>query len=96
MTKEEFEKEVEERAKKLEESQTLGVYNTDEELAQDVGWNAGEVSGYEDGFNDGAEYVYNKCNAKLTKAKALIKEMLDFDFLPDVDIKKQAEQFIKE
>lgn len=47
-----FEKEAEERARKLEESQTLGVYNTDEELAQDVGWNSGEVSGYEDVFKD--------------------------------------------
>ena len=93
MTKEEFEKEADERARKLEESQTLGVYNSDEELAQDVGWNAGEVSGYEDGFKDGAEYVYNK-------AKELIKEMLSV--LPKENIEgiyeitEEAEQFIKE
>lgn len=93
MTKEEFEKEAEERARKLEESQTLGVYNTDEELAQDVGWNAGEVSGYEDGFKDGAEFVYNK-------AKEIIKEMLSV--LPKesiegiYEITEEAEQFIKE
>ena len=31
MTKEELEKEAEERARKLEESQTLGVYDNDEE-----------------------------------------------------------------
>ena len=91
MTKEEFEKEADERARKLEESQTLGVYNSDEELAQDVGWNAGEVSGYEDGFKDGAEYVYNK-------AKELIKEMLSV--LPKENIEgiyeitEEAEQFL--
>ena len=77
MTKEEFEKEAEERARKLEESQTLGVYNSDEELAHDVGWNAGEVSGYEDGFKDGAEFVYNKCNVELTKAKEIIRNLID-------------------
>ena len=95
-----FEREAEERARKLEESQTLGVYNSDEVLVQDVGWNAGEVFGYEDGFNDGAEYVYNKCNAKLTKAKELIKEMLSI--LPKENIEgvyeitEEAEQFLRE
>ena len=54
-----FEKEAKERARTLEESQTLGVYDTDEELAQDIGWNKGEVAGYEEGFKDGAEFVYN-------------------------------------
>lgn len=88
-----FEKEAEERARKLEESQTLGVYDSDEELAHDVGWNAGEVSGYEDGFKEGAEFVYNK-------AKELIKEMLSI--LPKENIEgvyeitEEAEQFLKE
>lgn len=31
-----------------------------------------------------------------TKAKGIIKELLDFDFLPDVKIKKRAEQFLKD
>lgn len=93
MTKEEFEKEAEERARKLEEKQTLGVYDNEEELAQDVGWNAGEVSGYEDGFKDGAEFVYNK-------AKVIIKEMLSV--LPKENIEgiyeitEEAEHFISE
>ena len=88
-----FEKEAEERARKLEESQTLGVYDSDKELAHDVGWNAGEVSGYEDGFKEGAEFVYNK-------AKELIKEMLSI--LPKENIEgvyeitEEAEQFLKE
>ena len=102
MTKEEFEKEAEERARKLEESQTLGVYNSDEELAQDVGWNTGEVSGYKDGFNDGAEYVYNKCNIKLTKAKELIKKLVNefyylcelYNFATDYECLAEAEQFL--
>lgn len=32
----------------------------------------------------------------LCKAKGIIKELLDFDFLPEIAIKKQAEQFLKE
>ena len=111
MTKEEFEKEAEERARKLEESQTLGVYNSDEELAQDVSWNAGEVSGYEDGFKDGAEYAYHKCNVKITKAKEIIKDYMTIAKgshstvcgVPEenrtiyvLKLNEEAEQFIKE
>ena len=57
-----FEKEAEERAKKLEESQTLGVYAREEDYERDRGWNEGEVVGYEEGFKDGAEFGYNKAN----------------------------------
>jgi hypothetical protein len=57
-----FEKETEERARKLEESQTLGVYDNDEDYEYDRGWNKGEVVGYEEGFQDGAEFGYNKAN----------------------------------
>ena len=57
-----FEKEAKERARTLEERQTLGVYVNDEDLARDLGWNEGEVAGYEEGFKDGAEFGYNKAN----------------------------------
>ena len=57
-----FEKEAEERARKLEESQILGVYDNDEDLARDIAWNEGKVAGYEEGFKDGAEFGYNKAN----------------------------------
>lgn len=57
-----FEKEAKERARKLEESQNVGVYDDDEDLALDIGWNKGEVAGYEEGFRDGAEFGYNKAN----------------------------------
>ena len=57
-----FEKEAKERARTLEGCQTLGVYDNDEDLARDLGWNEGEVAGYEEGFKDGAEFVYNKAN----------------------------------
>ena len=57
-----FEKEAKERARKLEESQTVGVYDDDEDLALDIGWNKGEVAVYEEGFRDGAEFGYNKAN----------------------------------
>ena len=33
---------------------------------------------------------------RLAEAKEIIEELLDFDFLPDVEIKKRAEQFLKE
>ena len=56
-----FEKEAE-RARKLEESQTLGVYDDDKDLARDIAWDDGKVAGYEDGFKDGAEFGYNKAN----------------------------------
>lgn len=68
-----FEKEAEERARTLEERQTLGVYDNDEDLARDLGWNEGEVAGYEEGFKDGAKFVYNE---QLTKAKEIIKDYL--------------------
>ena len=57
-----FEEEAKERARKLEESQTLGVYDNDEDYARDSGWNDGEVAGYEKGFKDGAKFGYNKAN----------------------------------
>ena len=57
-----FEKEAEERARKLEESQILGVYDNDEDLARDIAWDEGKVAGYEEGFKDGAEFGYNKAN----------------------------------
>ena len=60
-----FEKEAEKRARKLEESQTLGVYDNDEDYARDSGWNEGEVAGYEEGFKDGAEFGYNKAKGEL-------------------------------
>lgn len=33
---------------------------------------------------------------QLIKTKDIIKALLDFDFLPETDIKKRAEQFLKE
>lgn len=88
-----FEKEAEERARKLEESQILGVYDNDEDLARDIAWDEGKVAGYEEGFKDGAEFVYNK-------AKAIIKEILSV--LPKENIEgiyeitEEAEHFISE
>ena len=57
-----FEKEARERARKIEERQTLGVYDNDEDLARDIAWDEGKVAGYEEGFKDGAEFGYNKAN----------------------------------
>ena len=55
MTKEELEKEAEEKARELEESQTLGVYDYDEDFQYDNGWNDGEVTGFEEGYLAGSE-----------------------------------------
>lgn len=68
-----FEKEAKERARTLEERQTLGVYDNDEDLARDLGWNEGEVAGYEEGFKDGAEFGYNKAFVEAdTNLKAIV------------------------
>jgi len=72
-----FEKEAEERARKLEEKQTLGVYDNDEDLARDEGFNNGEVCGYENGFQDGAGFGYNKAKEELEKENAEAKDIIE-------------------
>ena len=67
-----FEKEAKERAIKLEESQIVGVYDNDEDLARDIAWDEGKVAGYEEGFKDGAEFGYNKANEQLTLPKDIL------------------------
>ena len=66
---------------------------------------------YIDGFKDGAEYVYNKCNVKITKAKEIIKDYMTIAKgshstvcgVPEenrtiyvLKLNEEAEQFIKE
>ena len=97
-----FEKEAKERVRELEENQTVGVYEDDEDLARDIGWNEGEVAGYEEGFKDGAEFGYNKCNEQLTKAKELIEELSSSLSVvgeceeEECELLNRAEQFLKE
>ena len=74
-----FEKEAKERARKIEKSQILGVYDSDEDYARDSGWNDGEVVGYEEGFKDGAEFGY-----EVGKNENLPKE--------NQDLRKQVEE----
>ena len=74
-----FEKEAKERARKLEKSQILGVYDSDEDYARDSGWNDGKVVGYEEGFKDGAEFGY-----EVGKNEDLPKE--------NQDLRKQIEE----
>ena len=51
-------------------------------------------------FKDGAEFGYNKCNEQLTKAKEIIRDLLQV--LPKENIEgiyeitEEAEQFLKE
>ena len=94
-----FEKEAEERARKLEESQTLGVCYNDEDYARNSGWNDGEVVGYEEGFKDGAEFGYNKCNEQLIKAKELLTRFVMASVYfngKEADLVEEAEQFLKD
>ena len=55
---------------------------------------------YIDGFKDGVEFGYNKCNEQLAKAKAIIKDLLSV--LPKENIEgvyevtEAAEQFLRE
>ena len=55
MTKEQLEKEAEDKAIELEESQTIGIYDNDEDYEYDRGWNKGEVAGFREGYLAGAE-----------------------------------------
>ena len=77
-----FEKEAEERARKLEESQILGVYDNDEDLARAIAWDEGKVEGYEEGFKDGAEFGYSKANewheieSKVTPKREISKQYM--------------------
>lgn len=51
-------------------------------------------------YQQGAEFVYNKCNAKLVKAKELIKdlinslEVIDGEQIRELKVVKEAEQFL--
>lgn len=77
MTLEELEREAREQAKKIEENQTVGVYDSDEDLEYDKGWNAGEISGFMDGYIAGAE-PREKQISVLKKENAELKEKLSF------------------
>ena len=87
-----FEKEAEERARKLEESQTLGVYDNDEDYARDSGWNDGEVAGYEEGFIDGAEFGYNKAKEEMQEQGLALQSDMDKTIEQNIALKKQIEK----
>lgn len=50
-----IEEKAKQRAEEIEAKQTLGVYDSDEDLARDESWNDGYVSGFEDGYIEGAK-----------------------------------------
>ena len=54
MTEEQIKQRAREKSKELEENQTIGIYDDDESLAYDKGYNSGEVTGYEKGYIAGA------------------------------------------
>lgn len=61
---------------------------------------------YEEGFKDGAEFGYNKCDEQLIKAKELLEKLLEeeknnmywemngSDKSSYYEVRKQAEQFL--
>ena len=99
-----FEKEAKERARKLEESQTLGVYDNDEDLARDIAWDEGKVAGYEEGFKDGAEFGYNKAKEIIKDYMIIVKSAHitacgvseENRTINVLKLNEEAEQFIKE
>lgn len=60
--------------------------------------NRAMVKELDDTTSGGLSVLKNVVRSKeqLTKAKEIIKELLEFDFLPENEIKKQAEQFLSE
>lgn len=91
-----FEKEAKERARKIEENQTLGVYDSDEDYARDRGWNEGEVAGYEEGFKDGAEFGYNKATRDVKRIIGNLIYVLTILGVADLNAVKEAKQYLKE
>ena len=53
MTEEQIKNWAREKANALEENQTLGIYDRDEDMRYDEGYNDGQVSGYEEGLIEG-------------------------------------------
>lgn len=90
-----FEKEAKERAKKLEENQTLGVYDNEEDYERDRGWNKGEVCGYEEGFKDGAEFGYNKCKKEIEKDGVVPQLYMDETIRQNLALKREIEKLKK-
>ena len=71
-----FEQDAKDMARKLEESQVLGVYSDGYELECAESYNCGEVMGYEDGFQKGAEHGYHSRDKEVSELEneiALLK-----------------------
>ena len=73
MNKEQLRERARKLANELEENQTLGVYDRDEDLEYDKGYNSGEVSGYEDGYIAG----YEDCDEWHKQSKEHIYNAID-------------------
>ena len=69
MTEEQIKQRAREKAKEFEENQTIGIYDDDESLAYDKGYNSGEVTGYEKGFVEGATEATKELEAQIEKMK---------------------------
>lgn len=61
MTEELIKKWAREKANALEEKQTLGIYDRDEDMRYDEGYNDGQVCGYEEGLIDGYHEGFKDC-----------------------------------
>ena len=48
-------------------------------------------------YQQGAEYVYNNCNAKLTKAKEILRKFLDAKSIEETCVaESEADKFLSE
>ena len=65
-------------------------------------WSAREETLHDKGFQKGAEFGYNKANEQLTKAKELLKQLVDIEYAVNIpkdkiiSLRVKAEQFLSE
>lgn len=88
MTEEQIKNWARKKANALEENQTLGIYDRDEDMRYDESCNDGQVSGYEEGLIDGYHEGFKDCaKARLnvtTISDCPIKD--DWHYVKDGDL----------
>ena len=85
MTEEQIKNWAREKANALEENQTFGIYDRDEDMRYDEGYNDGQVSGYEEGLIEGYHEGFKDC----------AKSRLNVTTISDCPIKDEEESKYK-
>lgn len=96
MTEEQIKNWAREKANALEENQTLGIYDRDEDMRYDEGYNDGQVSGYEEGLIEGYHEGFKDCAKSRLNVTTIsdcpIKD--DWHYVKDGDLPKGTGLFI--